>query len=99
MYDLSKYTVTGVPSAFSMCASYVPWPSASVSIRTTVAPEPTLASAAALTAESASPVSGVSSLRWLPRGFWAVAPGGADGVPAVVVVDDELEPEAAEATP
>lgn len=64
----------------------------------------TLASAIACTFERASPVSNVSSLRWLPHGLCAVAPGGADraagtaagtaaAVVAVVVLD------AAEAMP
>jgi hypothetical protein len=60
--------VTGVPSAFVMCASYFAWPSASVSTRTIV-PLGTFAFAAAWTFAAVSPVSGVSSLRWPPHGF------------------------------
>ena len=45
-----------------MCTSYGATPSASVSARTTVLPG-TFASAAAEAFDSASPVSGVSSLR------------------------------------
>jgi hypothetical protein len=60
--SLSMYTVTGVPSAFVMCASYSALPSASVSTRMTVPPG-TSASAAAVTFDAVSPVSSVSSLR------------------------------------
>src|SRR5439155_19572840 len=56
--SLSTYTVTGVPSAFVMCASYAALPSASVSTRMIVPPE-TLACAAAVTFASVSPVRSV----------------------------------------
>src|SRR6266536_845270 len=65
-----------------MCASYFAWPSASVSTRTIVPPE-TLASAAACTLASVSPVRSVSSLRWPPQGWRPVLGGAA----ASVVVD------------
>ena len=59
-----------------MCASYFALPSASVSTRTTVPPE-TFAFAAAVTFARASPVRGVSSLRWPPQGCCALGAAGA----------------------
>src|SRR5215217_4380270 len=53
--SLSTYTVTGVPSDFTMCASYMALPSASVSTRVTVPPG-TFCSATAVTFDAASPV-------------------------------------------
>jgi hypothetical protein len=86
-----------------MWASYVATPSASVSTRTMVPPG-TFEFAIAVTLASAEPVRSVSSLRWWPHGCELDAPGGADVLGAdvlgaAVVVVDELDPDAAEATP
>src|SRR5215218_8376544 len=98
------YTVAGVPSLLTMCASYFAFPSASVSTRTIVAPL-TSAFAAASTFEAVSPVRSVSSGRrpphcWPPLG--APCGAGADcGVVVVVVAaaapdeDEDEDPPAA----
>ena len=90
--------MTGVPSAFVMCASYFALPSASVSTRTTVPPG-TCASATAVTFARASPVSGVSSLRWPPQGCCALGAAGAVLELGVVAVVVEPVPLAALASP
>src|SRR3954451_4337521 len=85
--SVSTYTVTGVPSDFTMCASYMALPSASVSTRMTVPPG-TFCFATAVTFEAASPVSTVSSERWWPQGrpLGVARAAGADCVADGVVV-------------
>src|SRR6185503_5451649 len=84
------YTVTGVPSASVMWASYSAWPSASVSTRTIVPPG-TFAFSAASTFAAVSPVSGVSSPRWPPHGCRPPGPpwSGRAGVAGWVVVPSD----------
>src|SRR3954447_12612645 len=86
--DLLTCTSTSVPSALRMCASYGALESTLVSTRSTV-PD-TLASAAARTFDSTSPLSSVSVLPltvWPPLdGSWS-RPCGADDADGVAVGD------------